>query len=82
MNCFLFLQAPQFAGLPTSVTVGEQETADRLIYTLTVTDADNDAFNCDILSSTPAGAPFRVLKDPVTTSESSSFSSSVSETHQ
>ncbi|XP_022292040.2 protocadherin Fat 1-like isoform X1 [Crassostrea virginica] len=59
--------APQFAGLPTSVTVGEQETADRLIYTLTVTDADNDAFNCDILSSNPAGAPFRVLKDPVTT---------------
>uniref|UniRef100_K1QTH8 Cadherin EGF LAG seven-pass G-type receptor 2 n=1 Tax=Magallana gigas TaxID=29159 RepID=K1QTH8_MAGGI len=58
--------APQFGGLPTSVTVGEQETADRLIYTLTVTDADNDPFNCDISTSTPAAAPFRVLKDPVT----------------
>lgn len=58
--------APQFGGLPTSVTVGEQETVDRLIYTLTVTDADNDPFNCDISTSTPAAAPFRVLKDPVT----------------
>lgn len=64
-----FLQAPQFGGLPTSVTVGEQETADRLIYTLTVTDADNDPFNCDISTSTPAAAPFRVLKDPVTNSK-------------
>ncbi|XP_061176116.1 protocadherin Fat 1-like isoform X2 [Saccostrea echinata] len=59
--------APQFGGLPTAVTVGEQETADRLIYTLTVTDADNDAFSCKILSSTPATTSFRVLKDPITT---------------
>ncbi|XP_048729056.1 cadherin EGF LAG seven-pass G-type receptor 2-like isoform X2 [Ostrea edulis] len=58
--------APLFGGLPTSVTVGEQETEDILIYTLTVTDGDNDPFNCDILSSTPAAAPFRVLKDPGT----------------
>ncbi|XP_033727478.1 LOW QUALITY PROTEIN: cadherin-23-like [Pecten maximus] len=55
--------APVISGLPTSISVGELETANRLIYTITATDADNDAFVCDVGSTVPANGPFVGIKD-------------------
>lgn len=55
--------SPDVQGLPTSIAVGELETANRLIYTITATDADNDAFVCDVSSTVPANGPFVGLKD-------------------
>ncbi|KAK3087337.1 hypothetical protein FSP39_004813 [Pinctada imbricata] len=54
--------SPVFSGLPTSVSVGELEVIDRLIYTLTVADADGDPYNCDVSLTVPTNAPFRVQK--------------------
>ncbi|OWF38514.1 cadherin-23-like [Mizuhopecten yessoensis] len=55
--------APVLSGLPTSISVGELETANRLIYTITVTDPDNDAYVCDVSSTVPANGPFVGIKD-------------------
>ncbi|XP_069106481.1 protein dachsous-like [Argopecten irradians] len=55
--------APDVTGLPTSVGVGELETANRLIYTISATDPDNDAFLCDVTSTIPADGPFVCRKD-------------------
>ncbi|XP_052673753.1 protocadherin gamma-C4-like [Crassostrea angulata] len=68
---FLIVATPPiFRGLPTSVNVGEQEYANRLIYTLTVSDVNNDNYVCNAAGTTPTPAraetEFRVLIDPQT----------------
>ncbi|XP_078334125.1 protocadherin Fat 4-like [Crassostrea virginica] len=59
---------PIFRGLPTSVNVGEKEYENRLIYTLTVSDVNNDNYVCNAAGITPTPArtetEFRVLIDP------------------
>lgn len=55
------------------MNVGEQEYENRLIYTLTVSDVNNDAYVCNSAGTTPTPArtetQFRVLIDPKTGSK-------------
>ncbi|VDI05705.1 Hypothetical predicted protein, partial [Mytilus galloprovincialis] len=52
--------APLFSGLPTERSVGELETNSRIIYQITATDPDGDAFTCSIHSIAPTWGEFDV----------------------
>ncbi|KAJ8321882.1 hypothetical protein KUTeg_000353 [Tegillarca granosa] len=61
----IFAASPVITNLPSTVSVGESETADRSIFFLSTSDADGDPVSCSVQSSTPASAPFRTLQDTI-----------------
>jgi hypothetical protein len=54
---------PIFSGLPTEKSVGELETDARIIYVISASDPDGNAFSCSISSMTPTWGPFEVTKN-------------------
>ncbi|KAK3578902.1 hypothetical protein CHS0354_035522 [Potamilus streckersoni] len=56
--------APLFTGLPISLSVGENENTNRILYTLTVTDPNGDSFTCSVTIDT--GSFFQIIRDPET----------------
>lgn len=58
-----YCAVPIFSGLPTEKSVGELETDARIIYVISASDPDGNAFSCTISSMAPTWGPFEVTKD-------------------